>query len=453
VEARPVSESIIVRYDPRAVTPSTILNTLGRSAERAAEHGGNRPPRPSPSPGVAEEFAPVALSTAAVALAMAEAGPTVLLGLIALSALPIARRAATGVRERHIRLPQVDVATLIYLIASGRYLAAGLTTWIINAGHLASGRVTERLKERIAADPLPPRPTAASPRPGTWSSEQVRDWLFRARLDDTKAQQWAKELDRTSALPLFALAGATYLFSGGIGQALAALKMTDLGAGIRTSAPVAVLKVLSDAARESILINGGAALETLARIDTVIVGPGALQPGRGPRSREAIEALRNAGIAQVYVPGETGGMALAVADGAGRGGAEESDAETVCGRLRAVGRWVALVEADAPAHSAADLRVVLRSGSEALDPNADVILLDGELMRLPRALALARRAARTLEQNTGLVLVPNSLGLILSAMGALHSPASTVINTLATLAAEANAFLGFRVQASGMVES
>src|SRR5438874_6987819 len=84
----------------------------------------------------------------AVALAAAElAPPAVLGGTLALAAVPIARRALRGARERHFRLPQIDLAVLGVLAASGEFLAAGLTTWVIAASHGVSGYLMSQVRD------------------------------------------------------------------------------------------------------------------------------------------------------------------------------------------------------------------------------------------------------------------------------------------------------------------
>src|SRR5262249_14373212 len=162
----------------------------------------------------AGEYAPLLLSSVAVALALVEAAPALCGGVLALSALPLARRALAGAREKHVRLPQVDIATLFYLVASGQFLAAGLTTWIISAGHWASHRTIAGLRRQIVSE-LPPEPPAAAVEArarAAWP-DWVTERLLAAPLHDTEAQRWAREFDRWSAPPFVAAAGVTYLLS------------------------------------------------------------------------------------------------------------------------------------------------------------------------------------------------------------------------------------------------
>src|SRR5207302_1853495 len=88
-------------------------------------------------------------------------------------------------------------------------------------------------------------------------------------------------------------------------------------------------------AREGILINGGAAIESLARIDTLVVGPGAVTQNRGMRGKMAsrrpssavTESLLRTGIARLYVATDGTQVQLATADGVWRREAYSGDPE------------------------------------------------------------------------------------------------------------------------------
>src|SRR5437667_118285 len=101
VETRPASESVIVSYDPSEVAPAAILEAVRRAASRSEPRTSDRGRQASARSrnDASGELAPLVLSTGAVALALAEAGPALVVGLLALSAIPLARRALTGARE------------------------------------------------------------------------------------------------------------------------------------------------------------------------------------------------------------------------------------------------------------------------------------------------------------------------------------------------------------------
>ena len=72
---------------------------------------------------------------------------------------------------------------------------------------------------------------------------------------------------------------------------------------------------------------------------------------------------------------------------------------------------------DAPVLAAADLSIALADGAALAHRSADLIILDGRLERLPRALAQATRMRRIVNQNLGWALAYNGLALPVAAMG------------------------------------
>ena len=72
---------------------------------------------------------------------------------------------------------------------------------------------------------------------------------------------------------------------------------------------------------------------------------------------------------------------------------------------------------DAPVLAAADLSIALAEGAALAHRSADLIILDGRLERLPRALAQATRMRRIVNQNLGWALAYNGLALPVAAMG------------------------------------
>src|SRR5439155_12552414 len=91
----------------------------------------------------------------------------------------------------------------------------------------------------------------------------------------------------------------------------------------------------------------------------------------------------------------------------------EQKAEVVQ-KLRDEGHTVAVVGDginDSPAFTRADVSISLQHGAEVAKETADVILLDGDLRGLPRAIDLSREALRVLSQNVNLVMWPTAVGI------------------------------------------
>jgi len=124
----------------------------------------------------------------------------------------------------------------------------------------------------------------------------------------------------------------------------------------------------------------------------------------GDRRETAEAAARQAGIERVVAEILPGGKAEEVA------------------RLRASGRRVAMVGDgvnDAPALASADLGVAVGTGSDVAIAASDLTLVGADPRTVAAALALARRALRTIRQNLAWAFVYNVLGIPLAA-GALY---------------------------------
>lgn len=98
---------------------------------------------------------------------------------------------------------------------------------------------------------------------------QIVALIENAPLSDTRVQNYAAKLGDRLVIPIFALAGATYLFSGDPVR-LAAVLILDFATGIRVSAPTAILTAMIDASRRGLFIKGGKAMEQLAVVDAVV---------------------------------------------------------------------------------------------------------------------------------------------------------------------------------------
>jgi heavy metal translocating P-type ATPase len=162
-----------------------------------------------------------------------------------------------------------------------------------------------------------------------------------------------------------------------------------------------------------------------------------------PESRAVVEALRARGRRQVLLlsgdargPVEAVGKAVGVDRAIGELLPEEK-AEIVR-QLQREGRVVAMVGDginDAPALAVADVGISLEGGTDVALETADVVLLEGGLVRLPHAFEIADQAMANVRRGLGLVIAPNAVAILLGALGLITPGFAAAVNNGSTVLA------------------
>lgn len=98
---------------------------------------------------------------------------------------------------------------------------------------------------------------------------RVAAMIEEAPLSDTRIANYAAKIGDRLVLPIFALAGASYLVTGSLIR-MASILILDFATGIRVSAPTTVLSAMTGAARQGLFIKGGKAMEQLAVVDAFV---------------------------------------------------------------------------------------------------------------------------------------------------------------------------------------
>jgi Cu+-exporting ATPase len=145
-----------------------------------------------------------------------------------------------------------------------------------------------------------------------------------------------------------------------------------------------------------------------------------------PEAKEALVALRRAGIRTLMITGDNVGAARKVAEELGidefRAQVLPQDKSRLIEELKASGAVVAMVGDginDAPALAAANVGIAMATGTDVAMHAAGITLMRGNPLLIADALEISRRTYRKIKQNLFWAFIYNVIGIPLAALGLL----------------------------------
>ncbi len=144
-------------------------------------------------------------------------------------------------------------------------------------------------------------------------------------------------------------------------------------------------------------------------------------------SREAIRRLHELGLETVMLTGDNERTAAAVAEEVGiddvRAGLLPGDKVDAIRELQAGGRIVVMVGDginDAPSLTRADVGIAIGTGTDIAIESADMIVVQGSLLGVVRAVRLSRATFRKIRQNLFWAYFYNTIAIPVAVLGLLH---------------------------------
>jgi Cu+-exporting ATPase len=162
-----------------------------------------------------------------------------------------------------------------------------------------------------------------------------------------------------------------------------------------------------------------------------------------PDSAQAVQQLQQRGIRVLMVTGDNPITAQAIAKQAGisefRAQVLPQDKAAVVKELQAQGEIVGMVGDginDAPALAQADVGFAIGTGTDVAIESADIVLLQGSLLKIGQAISLSKLTVRNIQQNLIGAFFYNSIGIPVAA-GLLYPLFGILLNPMLAGAAMA----------------
>ncbi|NOT83270.1 MAG: copper-translocating P-type ATPase [Methylococcaceae bacterium] len=173
----------------------------------------------------------------------------------------------------------------------------------------------------------------------------------------------------------------------------------------------------------------------LLAVDKKIAGIIAVADPIKKDSAEAVQQLKQAGIRVIMVTGDNQITAHAIARQAGiteiRAQVLPQDKAAIVKALQQAGEVVGMVGDginDAPALAQADVGLAIGSGTDVAIESADVVILQGSLLKVPEAIALSKATVLNIKQNLvgaffyNTLSIPVAAGVLYPVFGVLLNP-------------------------------
>ncbi|CAG7856866.1 H+-transporting ATPase [biofilm metagenome] len=173
----------------------------------------------------------------------------------------------------------------------------------------------------------------------------------------------------------------------------------------------------------------------LLAVDNVVAGIIAVSDPIKKDSADAIEQLKKLGVRVIMVTGDNNITAQAIAKLAGinevKAQVLPQDKAAIIKELQQQGQIVGMVGDginDAPALAQADVGMAIGTGTDVAIESADVVILQGSLMKIPEAIALSKATVKNIKQNLfgaffyNTISIPVAAGVLYPFFGILLNP-------------------------------
>jgi hypothetical protein len=319
----------------------------------------------------------------------------------------------------------LDAANVALLAVRGEFLVAAAVSWLISLGICIRGETIraahdglERLRERC----LPEFAHACDAE----RTRQALSILEGAPLTGTSIQAGSTAAASAAAPGLTALGLVLLVLRRDAASLVGVLKTrADFAFGQSFATPAALLNVMATEVRDGLIFTSGRAIERLARVDAVILDLDGIDV---PDRDRLLRALDELGVRLLDVPAERRVGAAVLADGSVQG----SDRGGPGVRLPRQGSTVAVAHRAVGFRAswpAADVRAAIGRDMGVVGDEVDVLLPDGDPVRLAHAIERARGTMAVLRRTTAIACGSSVLNLVLTVLGAAPAPLPSLINT------------------------